>query len=418
MKKIAYYLLMMLSIVSTALLNSCKKDNDPVKKDDTTKTGSNQLPQSVKSSTFTGDSTWRNGPGAVDYCLEGVVTITKTLTVDPGTVICAKAGAGIYFEGAQAALVAKGTAENRIFFKSEKDLKGGWLGLFFERSNNPLNEMTYVTVTDGGSASFTGNAEDKGNIQFSGTNQLKMSNCVISNGQSYGILETYSSQLTINQFENNAFKDNSDYPLYLFDRVVKNIGASSSFAGNTKNFIAIKQKSFEGLRDANVWKKQAVPYYWNDTDDLVIGYYNTNGSLTLEAGSTLIMGPGSGIIVGENTNTTGSLTLNGTATEKVRIIGSTDQPGAGKGIMISTTNIANSFTNAVIANGGAAGFERNANILVGYSKYDLSRLVLNNVEINKSAGCGISRGNGAGNVLTTTNVTYTGNASGGACTHD
>jgi hypothetical protein len=109
--------------------------------------------------------------------------------------------------------------------------------------------------------------------------------------------------------------------------------------------------------------------------------------------------------------------LAGSATDKVRIVGNLRQAGAWKGILIDTPSPNNAFTHAIIAHGGATGLSNNANVVLGSRAYSTSQLVLNNVELNNSAGCGISKGNNKSNLLTSQEVTYTGNAGGDACTH-
>jgi hypothetical protein len=360
----------------------------------------------VKRGTFTGDSTWKNGPAAVDYCLEGSVTVKKTLTIEPGTVICAKPGAAIRFEGPQAALIARGTPSQPITFRSETNSKGGWHGMTFDDSNNPLNELSYVTLKDGGSGPY------KANLALAGRNQLRLSHCTISNSQGYGLVENKYSALTLNAFEHNAFNDNDDYPLFLMSRQVKHIGNTSTFSGNARDLIALKDDG--NLTGTHAWQKHAAPYYWTSPGALTIGSFSTTGSLTLEAGVTLEMGPGSSIVVDHSAS---SLTLAGTAADKVRIVGHLKQAGAWQGILIDTPNLNNAFTHAVIAHGGATGLAKNANVVLGRSQYSKSRLVLKDVELSNSAGCGISQANHKNNLLAAEAVTYAGNAGGDVCTH-
>lgn len=277
--------------------------------------------------------------------------------------------------------------------------------MYFKDSENPLNELRYVTIQDGGS-----DATIKSNLRFYYSNQIRMSHCTIRNSQAYGLVETSSSTLTLNEFEHNSFHDNSDYPLFLHSKTVKNIGNSSVISANAKNFIALQDDG--NLTGTHLWKKQTAPYYWSEPRSLEVGNTSSNGSLTLEAGVTLEMSPGSSIIVDYNSS---SLTLAGTAADKVRIVGNIKQAGAWKGILIDTPSMNNAFTHVVISHGGATGLARNANVVLGSSKYSTSRLVLNNVELSNSAGCGISQGDNKSNLLITEGVTYTGNARGDAC---
>jgi hypothetical protein len=358
-----------------------------------------------------------NGPASVDYFLEEIVNLEAKLTIEPGTIIVAKAGSGLSINTSKGVVVAVGKADNPITIRSESGSKGGWLGIKFNGSNNPLNELTYVTIKDGGSTSFDGDDSKKANIQFAGINQLKMTNCTISNSANWGIYETFSSDLTLNGFANNQFKSNTNFPLYLFDQTAIDIGNASLFTDNGRNFIGLRQKASDGLVGANIWQKQAVPYFWDDTDNLVVGYYKTNGNLTLEAGAQLVMGPGSGIVVGANANNTGFLKLMGNAIENVVIKGEMPTKGFWKGILIKTNSPNNDFQNASVSDAGSTNLSSTgskANVVAESG----ATIKMTNVNLSNSAGCGytvkssgLTRG-----VVNTSAMTYTNNAGGNNCT--
>lgn len=378
-----------------------------------TPTGSNILKGTIKS-----DLTLTNGSAAIDYYLEEIVYVEAKITVEPGTVIVGKAGSGLYLDGAQGVLIANGTKAKPIVFKSESGAKGGWLGIRYNNANNPLNQLSYVTVTDGGASSFDGADDRKANIQFYGDCQIGMLGCNINNSANHGLFELSNSNLTITQFDSNSFANNKEYPMYMFDQNVKDLGNTSTFSSNGKQFIGLMQKNFEGLPGAHSWKKQAVPYYWDETDNLVVGYYTTNGNLTLEAGLDLVMGPGTAIVVGDNANTTGFLKIDGTASQKVTIRGSSALKGAWKGIFVSTNSVNNVFTHANISDGGASNLSTGtskANVVIDYE----SKLSMNNVSLSNSAGCGytMKTSQNPQAEVTATSMTYQNNTSGNTCTY-
>ena len=378
-----------------------------------TPSGSTTLKGTIKT-----DLTLTNGSGSVDYYIEEIVYVEAKITIEPGTVIVGKAGSGLYFDGSKGVLVANGTKASPIVFKSESGAKGGWLGMRFNDSNNPLNKLNYVTITDGGSASFDGAEDRKANIQFYGTCQIAMLGCSINNSANHGLYELSTSDLTLTQFDSNSFANNKEYPMYMFDQIAKDLGNTSTFTTNGKQFVGLYQKNFEGLPGAHTWKKQAVPYYWDDTQNLVIGYYTTNGNLTLEAGVELVMGPGSGIVVGDNSNDTGFLKMLGTATQKVTIRGSSSTKGDWKGIFVSTNSVSNNFTHASISDGGSANLSTGtskANVVVDYE----SKLVMSNVSLSNSAGCGYTKKTSQDPQadVTATSMSYANNTGGNACTY-
>lgn len=396
-------------VLLAALSQACSSDTDSP---NPTPSGSNTLKGTINT-----DLTLTNGSGAVDYYIEEIVYVEAKITVEPGTVIVGKAGSGLYFDGAKGVLVANGTKASPIVFKSESGAKGGWLGMRFNDSNNPLNKLNYVTITDGGAASFDGAEDRKANIQFYGTCQLAMLGCSINNSANHGLFELSTSDLTLTQFDSNSFANNKEFPMYMFDQVAKDLGNTSTFTTNGKQFVGLYQKDFQGLPGAHTWKKQAVPYYWDDTDNLVVGYYTTNGSLTLEAGVDLVMGPASAIVVGDNSNDAGFLKMLGTASKKVTVRGSSSTKGDWKGIFVSTNSVNNIFTHSNISDGGSTNLSTGtskANVVIDYE----SKLEMNNVLLSNSAGCGYTKKTSQDPQadVQVIGMTYQNNTGGNACT--
>jgi hypothetical protein len=399
MKKILFFLLL-----SFAFITACKKttvDPNVVNPDLTTNL----------SEDITKDRVLKNTDAAIDYVLTTIIDVSAKLTIEPGVVIVAKAGSGMDF-GPTGSIVAIGTADKPIILRSESNLRGGWLGIIFSSSNNPVNELTYVTISDGGSASFNGNATLKANIRLEGSSQIKMKNSTINNSAGYGILETKFDNATFNEFTNNAFTNNIDFPIYIADKNAHKIGNTSTFANNTKNYIALVQDNFQGLGAEMIWPKQAVPYLFNDVDGLIIGYYTTPGGLTLEAGVTLLFSAGSKIVIGDNSDETGFLKINGTAANPVTIGGLESIKGYWQGIFVNTPSVRNIWTYANIAYGGSKGptssTSSKANVVV-----DDGNLNINNCTSNNSQGCGYTKSSKG--VITGTQ-TGTSNTSSNSCT--
>ncbi|HPI11355.1 MAG TPA: right-handed parallel beta-helix repeat-containing protein, partial [Catalimonadaceae bacterium] len=236
------YLKSLMLITATGCMISCSKETSTSPDPTPTPKVSNILKGTISS-----DLTLLNGGAAVDYYLEDIVKVEARLTIEPGTVIVAKAGAGLEFSTAKGTIKAEGTAAKPIVIKSESDTKGGWLGIKFQDSNSPLNVMRHVTVTDGGSASFDGDESKKATIQFAGINQLKMKNCTVSNSANWGLYETVTSNLTLIEFDSNTFSNHTGFPIYIFDATAKSLGSKSTFSGNAKSYIGLMQKSFDGL---------------------------------------------------------------------------------------------------------------------------------------------------------------------------
>jgi polygalacturonase len=399
-------------LMGIALLSfSCADDHSD--HNNPTPTGSNILKGTIKT-----DMALVNSSADIDYYVEEIVYMEAKMTIEPGTVIVGKAGSGIVFSTAKGVLVANGTKALPIVFKSESGAKGGWLGIRFDESNNPLNSLKFVTIADGGASSFDGDNTRKANLQFYGTNQVQMKGCQIRNSAAHGIFENFNSNLTIIGFDSNRFESNTDFPILMYDQNARSLGLGNEFPANGRNFIGLRQKEFTGLPGNHTWKKHAVPYYWEDNANLVVGYYDTNGSLTLEAGVQLIMGPGTGIVVGDNANTTGWLKMTGSGSEKIRIRGESNVAGFWKGILIRTNSVNNDFLHAIIGDAGSTNLSLDpskANIVVDTD----SRLKMANVELVNSAGCGYTYRTDTSDPATVTvsGMTYSANNSGNVCTY-
>jgi hypothetical protein len=398
MKKILFFLFPFF-----VLITACKKtavDPNVINPDLTT-----NLSKDIEQ-----DRVLKNTDAAIDYVLTEIIAVEAKLTIEPGVVIVAKAGTGIIFSP-KGSIVAIGTADKPIILRSESNLKGGWLGIKFSSSNNPVNELTYVTISDGGSASFNGDATEKANIRLEGASQIKMKNSTVNNSAGFGILETKFDNATFNEFTANAFTNNTNFPIYIADKNAHKIGNTSTFANNTKNYIALVQNDFEGLGAEVTWPKQSVPYLFNDVNGLIIGYFNTPGGLTLEAGTTLLFSAGSSIIIGDNSDKTGFLRINGTAANPVTIGGLEPIKGYWQGIFVNTSSVKNIWNYANIADGGSKGAtgasNSKANVVV-----DDGRLSINNCTSNNSQGCGYTKSSQG--VITGTQ-TGTSNTSNNSC---
>jgi hypothetical protein len=374
---------------------------------------------------ITSDRILVNTASPVDYLLNKEISVEAKLTIEPGVVIQCSGDGGMYVTTTSGALKAIGTATLPITFRSASGQKGSWKGIWFQSSNNVENELTYCIIADGGSASFDGNSTRKANIQLYGTSQLKINNTAINNSANFGILTNQFSAITFSQFSNNSFNNNTEAPMKIVDKMVASLdGVGTTFSGNGKNYIHIIADDFEGIGSDVVWKRQNIPYaFFNEGDDLVCGYYTTSGSITLNAGVTLLMGPDSKIIIGDNGDNTGYLKCLGTAAEPVTIKGVQEQAGSWNGILVGTTSINNSWSYTNISHGGGAFLTGNstkkANVYIGNTQFDNAYLNISNCTTNNSFGCGYVLTTPASGVTITLAGSFTGTGNGTAlsCTN-
>jgi hypothetical protein len=371
---------------------------------------------------ITSDRVLVNTPSPVDYLLNKEISVEAKLTIEPGVVIQCSGDGGMYITTASGALKAIGTAALPITFRSASGQKGSWKGIWFQSSNNVENELTYCVIADGGSASFDSDVSKKANIQLYGTSQLKINNTGVNNSANFGIKTNQFSAITFSQFSNNSFTNNADAPMKIVDKMVASLdGVGTTFSGNGKNYIHIIADDFEGIGANVIWKKQNIPYaFFDEGNDLVCGYLATGGSITLNAGVTLLMGPDSKIIVGDNSNSTGYLRCLGTAAEPVTIKGLQEQAGSWRGILVYTASINNNWTYTNISHGGGAALSNNnpkkTNVFLSDDNTVDAKLTVSNCTTNNSFGCGYVIANVSGSAALTGSFTGAGNADGLYCT--
>ncbi len=134
--------------------------------------------------------------------------LDSVLTLPAGQEFIAAAGAQIYVNREAGALTAIGSAASPIIFRGEQQTPGYWKGLYYVFSNNPLNVLDHVQISDAGS----GTPASSGNIRMNcpgglpGT--LTISNTFISNSASWGLLAS-DDGCTVNVGSNVTYSNNA-----------------------------------------------------------------------------------------------------------------------------------------------------------------------------------------------------------------
>jgi len=245
--------------------------------------------------------------GAVDYIVPCDIGIEAALTVNPGVVIQFAPNTGFSINNA-GSLNAVGTAAAPIIFKGATDVAGSWKGLYFT-SNNVLNQLSFVTITGGGSNSFNGH-DVKANIRVYQTAQLRISNSSINLSLGDGIYTDGTSANELNpliSFTSNSFTGNTAYPLNISAPCASVIDAASTFTANGKQKICVRGGD---IMTDQTWQKTQIPFFI--TGDVSIAPYVTTGSLTISPGATIYFDAASALGVGEYSS--GYLKIIGTAT--------------------------------------------------------------------------------------------------------
>lgn len=349
----------------------------------------------------------------VDYIVPCFIEISAGLIIDPGVTLEFEQDAGFEVQdyGSNAGyLVAEGTEDDPIIFTGVVKQAGAWEQIRFE-SEDLRNAMDHVIIEYAG-----GQDGDSPAIVVDDDARVQITNSTVRNNKGYGLWVDNGG--SIEGYANNEFLDNEDYPLHIAANNMQYLdGTNSEYSGNTPNGIyvfsnSIYDRGFIEGQDPHVWENPGVTIYVNEL--IKIGEREF-GHLRIEEGCVLSFGEEFGIEVEEHSAV---IEIVGAPNNVVTLEG---RNGAGSwdGIYLNTNATQNKIENAVITDGGqttwSGYFDGNpANISMGYPGDDVS-LVLTNVELNNSGGCGMSLADGGTANLTETNVTYSGNASQDFC---
>jgi hypothetical protein len=149
-----------------------------------------------------------NTPGiikalSIDYHFMSSAELQTNLTIEPGVTLLFNSGKRLWVT-ASGALIANGSASEKIIFSGITSSPGAWNGIEFD-SSSPENIINNAVVSHGGSSGGR-----KANIYMFNSSNLTLTNSTISDSQTWGVfLAPGSTELTEsnNIFSNNASGD-------------------------------------------------------------------------------------------------------------------------------------------------------------------------------------------------------------------
>ncbi len=336
-------------------------------------------------------SKWVNSSAACDYLVNGTVSLSSYLEIEPGTVVQFSKDATFYIEGG-GQLNAVGTANARIQFLPEIDVKGYWNGMFF-MSGSRESRLEYLDIRDAGQ---TGSEIWKNFAAISGGGGLITFKHNKVSG-SYTTGANFGEDLRLKEFEDNIFEDNLGFGLVLGYNQIAILDKSSDYIGKNKPngfpYVYAKWDSKDFLEDGT-WKDLGVPYYMS-----IVIY--VKGALTLEPGVKIVAEDGTRISV----EGAGSLKAVGTAEKPIVFTAERKIPGAWKGIeLYQAASKDNIFDHVLIEYAGSG----TASVKVD-GAFRGSYLSVSNTTIQDGDGLAICKGTtpdtptilelGAGNVF-------------------
>lgn len=241
---------------------------------------------------------------AYDYYIDGTWSIDADVVIEPGVRILMKAGSQVSVNG-NGSLSAIGTSVDKIAFIGEESLEGYWNNIRFNQSNKTSNELTYVEIKYAGGNS---NSFQDASVFLHGVSRLKMNNTLIQSSQRYG-LKVRSADGNIDEFSNNTISDGGSSSIYL-----NNMGQLENFAGNN-NLSSGNQSNTVLVDGGTVEFSKNIPFV--NSTILLVGTSNIDADVTIAAGNNFEMGSGAQVEV----NASGSLSMIGTASERITFTG-------------------------------------------------------------------------------------------------
>ncbi|MEM6264869.1 MAG: hypothetical protein AAGI38_20320 [Bacteroidota bacterium] len=299
--------------------------------------GGSTQPITLDCNFFTSAQTLTNNASAIDYIVPNgcVLDVTAPMTVEPGVVIQFEenSGIGVYDQGS---IKMIGTAAQPIVFQGAVDVRGYWRGVHIE-TNSFENQFNHVTIKNAGS-NYVYCCNDIASVFLKG-GKLSIQNTTLSSGEGHGLYANASAELAT--FEAVTITQHDDYPMSIApNRMDELDGTGSDFTGNVDDFVELLNGD---ITQTVTMKKMNVPYLLNSTS------LDVREPLTIEAGTEIEVPENGGIgVTGQ-----GILSVNGTASQPVKIRGLQPSKGYWRGIHIETNSGSNRLSYMEISDAGS-----------------------------------------------------------------
>jgi len=317
---------------------------------------------------------------------------TGRLVIKPGTTLAFAQDTGLYVQG-HGALVAVGTASDKILFTGASQLRGYWKGIVFEQDANSFdNELKYAEIAYAGADqrwSGTSYGYYKAALDLQARARLKMTYSTVRESAGSGVYvdrATFGADdLRDGDFAHNTLTQNAGFPVLLYANEVGFLDASNDFSGNDTGYDYVRLSGSYDYVQTQTWQKQNVPYR-------VLGEVSVDDqqTLTIAPGATLVFEQDAALwAYGANS----ALKAIGTAAEPITFTALQQQKGYWYGLVFNDTNNHDNVLDYVTVEYGGAetDAELKANIAVISSGGASSQWIqVTNSTIRHSSGHGIS----------------------------
>ncbi len=329
-------------------------------------------------------------PNLPDYLANGDVYVKAKLTVQPGVVIAFAADKGMYISNPGGALIAKGTAGQKITLTGKDKTKGFWKGLMIQ-STSPQNEIDFVDIAYAGSSALTG-VGSKANLVLYGNSSTpsnaKVTNSTFTNGGGYGIYAQFGSILAA--FANNTVSNNTGTAAFVPADQLGKLDAASKFNGsNGYNGVQTEGETDEESPEAT-W-----PAFTDGSKYLVTADLGIKSGVNIAPGATFEFDADEAMYVRAGG---GYLIAKGTAGQKITLTGKDKTKGFWKGLMVISPSPQNEIDFVEIAYAGSSpltGVGSKANLVIYGNSSTPSQVKLTNSTFTNGAGYGLYVQHGA-----------------------
>ncbi|MGD1891198.1 MAG: PKD domain-containing protein [Cyclobacteriaceae bacterium] len=277
------------------------------------------------------------------YFVSGRLDVDSGLEIEAGTQVEFDTDAFIEVSGGDGYINAEGTAADSIVLVG-RNQADGWGGIVIYTSDS-RNSFAYSRVAYGGNRDF-GFGVSPANIGVDSNGEVKISNSVIANSVGdHGIFVELNG--TIDEFSQNTFLNNNEFPITLPITTAGVLDAASTFTGNGDNSVQIFSSTLTNGSDP-----QTLPALANDVPYYVSGRLDIDNDLTILPGATFEFNQDVRI---EVSGGDGSINAEGTA-DSVITFTARDQSDGWLGMVFFTNTTANKLIHTDISYGGRGDF--------------------------------------------------------------
>ena len=162
----------------------------------------------VRGETVSTPQTWPNL--GVPYQIASDMTFGADVALAAGTKLVFKSGIGLTVSST-GSINAVGTATAPIVFTCTQEAAGCWHGLYLDSTTSILNQLSYATISYGGSTYYYSSAYPAANITLHNS-KLGLTNSTISYSSNYGIYWSTTSTSVVTQSGNTFVGNTVDTP--------------------------------------------------------------------------------------------------------------------------------------------------------------------------------------------------------------